>query len=92
MVNDDENTGTFYLGKRTDKIEHDGIGTYTRIEISQNVDNANQKVKWFPKGHKAHKLLWKACFQIFFPSFYSGSHLTNFSIFTPMKMQIKLAN
>ena len=28
-----------------DKIEHEGIGTCTKIEISQDTDNADQKVK-----------------------------------------------
>ena len=35
--------GQFHLGKRTDKIEHEGMGTCARIEISQDVDNADQK-------------------------------------------------
>ena len=44
--------GLFYLGKRTNKIEHEGIGTCPRFEISQDVDNTDQKVKWFLKVHK----------------------------------------
>ena len=35
-----------YLGKHTDKVEHGEIGTCARIEISQDADNADQKVKW----------------------------------------------
>ena len=35
-----------------DKIEHEGMGTCARIEISQDADNADQKVKWFLKVHK----------------------------------------
>ena len=32
----------FYLGKRTiDKIEHRGMGTCARMEISQGADNAD---------------------------------------------------
>ena len=33
----------FYLRKRINKIEHEGIGTGVRIETSQDVDNADQK-------------------------------------------------
>ena len=47
----------FYLGKRTEKIKHDKIGTCAGIEISQDADNADQKVKWFLKAHKACKRL-----------------------------------
>ena len=49
--------GQFYLGKRINKIEHEGIGTCARIEKSQDVDNADQKVKWFLKVYKTYKLL-----------------------------------
>ena len=31
------------------------------IELSQDADNADQKVKWFLKVHKTYKLLWEAC-------------------------------
>ena len=51
-----------------DKFEHEEIDTCARIEISQDVDNADQKVKWFLKVDKTCKLLWEACFQ-FFPKF-----------------------
>ena len=34
------------------KIKHEGIGTCTRIEISQDGDNTDHKVKWFLKVHK----------------------------------------
>ena len=37
--------GQFYLGKRIDEIEHEGMGIRARIEISQNADKADQKVK-----------------------------------------------
>ena len=40
----------FYLGKRRDKIEHEEIGTCTRIEISQDPDNEDVKIKWSQKG------------------------------------------
>ena len=64
-----------------------------RIEINQDADNADQKVKWFLKVHATYKLLWEAYFPLsFFPSFDSGSHFTNFSIFTPLKMRVKLRN
>ena len=52
----------FYLGKRIDKIEHEEVGTCAETEISQDADNANQRIKWFPKLHKTYKRLWKAYF------------------------------
>ena len=68
-----ETGGQFYLGKRMNKIEHEGIGTCARIEINQAADNEDQKVKWFLKVHKTYILLWGTYFQFsFFPSFYSG--------------------
>ena len=57
---------------------------------SQDADNADKKVKWFLKIDKTEKLLWETF--SFFPSFYSGSHFTHFSIFTSMKMRVKLRN
>ena len=48
----------FYLGKRMNKIEHEEIGTCAKIGTSQDVDNVDQKVKWFVKH------LWKAYFQL----------------------------
>ena len=41
-----------------DKIK--GMGTCAKIEISQDADEAEQKVKWFLKVHKTYKRLWKA--------------------------------
>ena len=38
------------------------MGTHAGTEISQDADNANQKVKWFMKVHKTFKLLWEAYF------------------------------
>ena len=38
------------------------ISTCEGIEVSQDVDNADQKVKWFPKVHEIYKLLWEAYF------------------------------
>ena len=52
-----QNWGKFYLEKRTDKIEDEEIGTCARIEICQDADNADQKVKWFLKVHQTYKLL-----------------------------------
>ena len=34
------------------KTEYEGIGTCARIEIRQDADNTNQKVKWFLKVHE----------------------------------------
>ena len=50
----------FYLRKYIDKIKHEKIGTYAGTEINQDADNADQKIKWFPKVHKTYKLLWEA--------------------------------
>ena len=36
---------------------NEGIGTCARIEISQDADSTDQKVKWFLKVHKSYKLL-----------------------------------
>ena len=44
------------------KIEHEGMGTCARIDISQDADNTDQKVKWFLKVHKTYKFLWEAYF------------------------------
>ena len=52
----------FYPGKLIDKIEHEETATCARIEINQDADNTDQKVKWFLKVHKTSKLLWEACF------------------------------
>ena len=40
--------GQFYLEneKRMNKIKHEGIGICPRIEISEDADNADRKVKW----------------------------------------------
>ena len=48
--------GKIYYEKFIDKIEHEGT------EISQDADNADQKVKWFLKVDKTYKLLWEAYF------------------------------
>ena len=37
-----------------DKIEYERIGTCARIEISQDEDDPDQKVKWFLKVHKTY--------------------------------------
>ena len=44
-----------YIGKGMNKIEHEGICTCATIKISQDAGNADQKVKWFVKIHKAYK-------------------------------------
>ena len=57
--------GIFYLGKRTDKIEHKRMSTCARIEVSQDADNADQKLKWFLKVHETYIALWEAYFLLF---------------------------
>ena len=70
----------FILGN----VEHEEIGTCARIEISQDADNAGQKVKWFLKVHKTLQTFVGSIFLIIFsPSFYSCLRFTNFSMFTP---------
>ena len=44
--------GQFYIGKRINEIEHEGISTCTGIKISQYADSTDKKVKWFLKVHK----------------------------------------
>ena len=61
--------GLFHLGKSYRPIGHEEIGTCPGTEISQDVDNTDQKVKWFLKVHKAYKLLWETC--IFFNYLFS---------------------
>ena len=62
--------GSVYLRKRMNKIEYERIGACARTEISQDADNAYQKVFTFLKVHKTYTLLWEAYFQFsFFPSF-----------------------
>ena len=39
------------------KIEYEEIGTCEKIEISQDADNADQKIKWFLEIHRTYKLL-----------------------------------
>ena len=56
------------------------IRTRARIEIHQDVDNADQKVKRFLKVHKTYKLLWEV----------SRSYLKNFSILTPSPLKMKV--
>ena len=74
----------FYLGKRTGKIEHEEIGKCAGIEISQDANNADQKVKSFPKVHKTYKLLREAYFSDYLsPSFYSHSYLKFFDFHLP---------
>ena len=42
------------------------MGTYEKIEISQDADNADQKVKWFLKVHQTYKHLLEEYFLIIF--------------------------
>ena len=56
----------FYMQKRTDTIEHEEIGTYARIQISQDADNADQKSKIVLKVDETYRLFWKAYFQLSF--------------------------
>ena len=51
-----ELAGNFYLGKHVDKIEHERMCICARIEISQNADNTDRKVKWFLKVSKTYKI------------------------------------
>ena len=60
-----------WIGKRMSETGDERIGTCARIEISQDADNADQKVTWFLKVYKTYKLLWEAYIQFSFsPSFY----------------------
>ena len=59
------------------------MGTYARIEISQDADNADQKVKGFLKVHKTYKLLWEAYFQISFSQVFIQIHILQIFRFSP---------
>ena len=61
--------GQLYLGKRINKIEHEGMGTCGRIEVSQEAENADQKVKWFLKVHKNRNFCGKHVFSYLFSNF-----------------------
>ena len=53
---------SFRNEKRIDKIEHEGMGTCAITKISQDADNADEKLQWFLKFHKTYKVLWEAYF------------------------------
>ena len=78
-----QNCGLTLPWKRTDNIEHEGIGTCARIEISLDADNANQKVKWFLKVHKTYKLLWEAYFNYLFSQVFIQVHILQIFYFHP---------
>ena len=40
-----QSRGQFYLGKQIDKVEHEGMGTRARIEVSQGADNADKETE-----------------------------------------------
>ena len=65
------------------KIKHEGIGTCTRIEISQDADNADQKVKCFLKGHKHTDFCRKHIFNFLFPKFIFQVHILQIFQFSP---------
>ena len=60
---------------RMSKIEHEGINTCARIEISQDAGNADQKVKLFLKVQKMYKLLWEAYFSNFCSQVFTHVHI-----------------
>ena len=55
--------------RHLDKIEHEVIGAYARIEISQDVHNADQKVKCFLKVYKTYNFCGKYIFSYLFSKF-----------------------
>ena len=57
------------------KIEHEGMGTCARIEISQNADNADQKVKWFLEVHKHTNFCAKPIFNCLFRQVFILIHI-----------------
>ena len=75
--------GQFYLGKRMNKIEYEGIGTCARIEISQVADNADQKVKRFLKVHKYTNFCWKHIFNFPFFRVFIQVHILQVFRFSP---------
>ena len=84
--------GQVSIGKRTDKVEHKGIGTCARIEMSKDADTAEQKVKWFLKVHKIYKLLWEAYFQFSFLFTFTFYKFFDFHPPPPPEMRVTLRN
>ena len=71
------------------KIEHEGIGAFARTEISQDENNADQKVEY------SLKLLWEAYFQLsfFLCQYFIHVHILQIFRFSPsLKMRVKLRN
>ena len=75
--------GEFYLGKRTDKIEHEGMGICARIEISQYTDNADQKVKRFLKLQKHTNFCERNIFNYLFSQVFTQVHILQTFRFSP---------
>ena len=74
----------FYIGKRTEKIEHEEIGTCAAIEISQDADNIDQKVKWFTKiNKKVQTFVGSISLIIFFSQVFSHFHILQTFRFSP---------
>ena len=68
-------TGAQSYLKRTDKTEHEDIGTCTKIEISQDADNADQQVTWFPKVHKHTNVCGKPIFNYLSSQVFIHAHI-----------------
>ena len=69
---------------RERSIEHEGTGTCAGIEITQDADNADQKVRRFPKAQKTYKLLWKAHFCLSFLITFTFAKLFDFHTPPPL--------
>ena len=88
------------LWKTMDKIKHEG--QVPLQEISQDADNAKEKVKWFLKVYKIKKLLWEAYFKFSFFQVFIQVHILQIIRFSPppphppppppLNMRIKLRN
>ena len=73
----------FYLGKCIGKIEHEEIGSCAGIEISQDADHADQKIKWFPKVHK-HTFVGSIFFNYLFSQVFIKVHILHIFQFSPL--------
>ena len=78
-----QNCGAILPCKTFDKIEHEEIGTCAKIELSQDEDNADQKVKLFLKAHKTYKLLWEAYFKFLSSQIFIHVHILQIFRFPP---------
>ena len=83
----------FYLGKRMNKIEYEGISTCARNEVSQDADDADQKSKIVSGSSENIQPFVGSIFSIFFfPKFLFRFIFYKCFDFHPLKMKVKQRN